>query len=326
MTTADEDRREARITLRRLSGRAPDRKAPGTGRLVAAPDMSWDDADHQGSQAKDNCVIDPWELEDNRTTHSAWQSSNEGRDESTLPSPISDPRPNDDQDEISRADVGINAPTHEHPPDQELVDRDQGEVAHEGELERPHEVDESEDWEALEDAEEDLVEAYGEVVNLAKVELVDNGPALIEIDEADRPVLRVEQGSTDADVPVEWPMSSDETFDADWEEETDTIADVEAFGAGPDGHAPSDGSLGFYDFDDSAQRSPWELKPADEETAIRNARTKAAAITNLLTLTTIPQRSAALRFLTELFEHLRHPSTYRALRDLAEDGLDLETL
>jgi hypothetical protein len=130
---------------------------------------------------------------------------------------------------------------------------------------------------------------------------------------------------TKAGAPIHWFDDQNKMLDADWDEETDWTG-FGPFDIAVDRDAQPSRELGIYDYDEDAQQRPWNFKQDDEQTAIRRARAKAATITSLLDITNIVQRNTALRFLTELFEHLRHPSTYRALRNLGSDGLDLETL
>lgn len=80
---------------------------------------------------------------------------------------------------------------------------------------------------------------------------------------------------------------------------------------------------GLYDFDEGAQRDPWELEP--EEPSLQKAKTKAATITRILGLPSKREQDEALYFLVNLFEHRTHAMTFRAIQTAAED-LDLNTL
>ena len=115
-------------------------------------------------------------------------------------------------------------------------------------------------------------------------------------------------------MPTEWFDPNDDVLDADWDEHTDW-AGFGTFDVPADRYTQPNRELGIYDYDEGAQQLPWDFEPEDEQTALRHAR--ARAITSLLNITSIEQRNKALRFLTELFEHLPHPSTYRALQKLA---------
>ena len=76
------------------------------------------------------------------------------------------------------------------------------------------------------------------------------------------------------------------------------------------------------DYDPDIRQSPWPVPPPD---ATRIAAGRAADIVALMRLTRRTDRDPALRYLTDLFEHLPHPATYRALRSLAEQ-LNIEEI
>src|SRR5262245_49626535 len=59
MTTGGKHRRGIGNALRSLFARIPKRQA--SDRSVAAPDTSWQDADHQAPHARDEQIFDPWE-------------------------------------------------------------------------------------------------------------------------------------------------------------------------------------------------------------------------------------------------------------------------
>jgi len=314
------------MAMRSLFGRAPARQGPGSDRSVAAPDMSWDDADHQAPQAQDDPIVDPWEHEGRGDANPVSPPSDVAGQVPDFQPPTSTPEPGVEPDQIG-ADPDISAPSHGRPVDWERVGHDQGELVPGEDVGSRHEVDEGEDWEALEDAVEDLFEVSGQTGDFAVGELADDSPAPLGVDDADRLLVGVEQEVTETDVQVERSENRDETLDKDWDdEETDWTNGFEAFGVAPDRYTQTDGDFGLYDYDEEAQQRLWDLGPDEDEAAIRRARAKAAAITSLLEIESVTERNAALHFLTELFEHLRHPSTYRAVQNLAADGLDFETL
>ena len=86
----------------------------------------------------------------------------------------------------------------------------------------------------------------------------------------------------------------------------------------------------FFDdipeFDENARQVPWEIKPEEEGT--RRARDKAADIASLLYLTSRDDQESTLTYLIDLFEHPdhSHSSTFYAIKRIASQGLDLETI
>ena len=81
------------------------------------------------------------------------------------------------------------------------------------------------------------------------------------------------------------------------------------------------------EFDEDAQQAPWEIEP-EEGQSIRRARDKAADIVSLLYPTSRDDQEIALAYLTDLFEHPdhSHSSTFQAIKKIASEGLDFETL
>lgn len=81
------------------------------------------------------------------------------------------------------------------------------------------------------------------------------------------------------------------------------------------------------EFDEDAQQTPWEIEP-EEGPSIRLARDKAADITSLLYLTSRDDQEVALTYLTDLFKQpdYSYPSTFQAIKRIASDRLDFETL
>ena len=81
------------------------------------------------------------------------------------------------------------------------------------------------------------------------------------------------------------------------------------------------------EFDEDAQQTPWEIEP-EEGQSIRRARDKAADIVSLLYPTIRDDQEIALAYLTDLFEHPdhSHSSTFQAIKRIASEGLDFETL
>ena len=72
----------------------------------------------------------------------------------------------------------------------------------------------------------------------------------------------------------------------------------------------------FDDYDPDARQLPWGVPPPD---ATRIATGKAANLVRHMSFSSRTDQDAALRYLTDFFEHLPHPATYRALRALAEN-------
>ena len=81
------------------------------------------------------------------------------------------------------------------------------------------------------------------------------------------------------------------------------------------------------EFDEDAQQTPWEIEP-EEGQSIRRSRDKAADIASLLYPTSRDDQEIALAYLTDLFEHpdYSHSSTFQAIKRIASEGLDFETL
>lgn len=81
------------------------------------------------------------------------------------------------------------------------------------------------------------------------------------------------------------------------------------------------------EFDEDAQQTPWEIE-LEEGQSIRRARDKAADIVSLLYPTSRDDQEIALAYLTDLFEHPdhSHSSTFQAIKRIAAEGLDFETL
>lgn len=169
-------------------------------------------------------------------------------------------------------------------------------------------------WGPLAAAEKELDEH--DVGNFAPEDPVRDDPAPQVQDFGNSGLLSNEENRT-----LSGWFNVNETINSDWDEDIDWT-----------GFAPFDTEehhyrdLGAYDYDEDARQLPWDIELDTEDTVIRRARAKAAQLAVLLEITNIAERNKALRFLTELFEHLRHPSTFRALYNLTSYGLDLDVL
>ena len=123
------------------------------------------------------------------------------------------------------------------------------------------------------------------------------------------------------------------TDDGDWLDE-DLLYETEDDGfeysdSGDPAYKDSDSSFDdIPEFDEDAQQTPWEIKPEEEGQSIRRARDKAAYIASLLYLTSHDDQGLVLTYLTDLFEYpdYAHSSTFRAIKRIASEGLDFETL
>jgi hypothetical protein len=80
------------------------------------------------------------------------------------------------------------------------------------------------------------------------------------------------------------------------------------------------------DFDGQAFQSPWDVKDANFDQLLFRAQERAAAVVSLLDWNFVSERENALIYLTDFFQHLKHPATFRAIRFLAENGLTLSEL
>ena len=100
---------------------------------------------------------------------------------------------------------------------------------------------------------------------------------------------------------------------------------------GDSGESVYDDSDLFFDdvpeFDEEARQPPWEFE-SEEGQSTRRARDKAAEIVGSLYLKSREDQEIALTYLADLFEDpdYSHANTFHAIKRLASDGLEFETL
>lgn len=80
------------------------------------------------------------------------------------------------------------------------------------------------------------------------------------------------------------------------------------------------------DFDPDARLEPWRTPVEPDDLALRKARLKAASLASDLDLVTPAEIQQATAYLVALYTEAPHSATHAALRRLAREGLDLETL
>ncbi len=83
-------------------------------------------------------------------------------------------------------------------------------------------------------------------------------------------------------------------------------------------------SADLPDFDPSLHRPP--PLPSDSDDTLRRAREKAAAVVSVFATLSSCDREAALNYMTDFFNEFQHHATYEAIKRLAWEGLDVETL
>lgn len=163
------------------------------------------------------------------------------------------------------------------------------------------------DWDSLEEAEEDLASLDEDVLDpLPEADL----DWLEEDDVADVEELEdADQLSIDDDFDDEDPVSADGFGDFDLDSRTYADFDVD-----------------LADFEPDARQDFAESSVEEESNADRRAALKAAAIASQLDLSSGRERHAAVAWLTELFQHLTHGATYRAIGAAVERGANLHDL
>ncbi|MCK6450790.1 MAG: hypothetical protein L6R19_08030 [Alphaproteobacteria bacterium] len=293
-------------------------------RSRSAVDEIWNVEDHHDLSVDDEHAEDPWDS--SPTAHTTFDAhvveiqpadvpaTPVGRQSGTIepaPAPAAFPEPtarieNNASEVAGKADLPLDLPFESTPVPVPDIDA----------------------WSELEAAETELVQAVleGEAADdpLAGMENVrssrgDRDPIAsaehdVEPDGPDDDGL-LDQSFDEIDYQNELPEA---TFDRNF----DTI-DKSAV----DPHQELDPDFGIYDFDRTARQRPWEVVPAeDADTATRSARRKAASIVSLIEVSTRQEQDWALDWLTDLFLHLRHAATYRAIDRAAAEGLTMDLL
>ncbi len=252
---------------------------------VSAPDLSWRLSDHHGAEAADEMVADPWDV------HIA--------DKNNLLAETGEPSSNHDVAPVS-AKVGLklfNA-LNEWPPED-----DADAVSTEIPLKLFNALDawpQEDDAEAIDDNSEQFHPA--------------NNDRLPDASTNPEPLLGVFSPANDI---FELDRSNEGVFD----EAVD--GGFEGFVA--DEHEDLADDSYISEFDENAQQPPWEIAPKEEERNLRRARTKAAKVVNLLDFRSPRERERIIAYLTELFQQMTHPATFRAI-ERASEGIGFDTL
>lgn len=314
MTEKRATKEGTRLALRGFFDRALRRRPTEPKASVATADLDWEDGDHNPRSVKEVAVFDPWEP----------------GSQLTQPASPTDINPDTvlSRDDVCRTESIPVSESQAVPPGeaeqrrQHLEDdRDTSGQSTEQVAAAPPsnpETDNGDEWEDLEEAEEDFAELQNE--------LLANDSALFSDENTERIDTPDDEDVNLAKPSVQTSVIEDNTIESDWEEDTEGAGSFDAFDSVEDPLSLSEVDFGLFDFDAEAQQSPWDLATGTDETLLRRAREKAAAITSMLDLRNMKEQDLALAFLTDLFEHLRHPSTFRALNNAAAKGLDLDTL
>ena len=269
---------------------------------ISSPDSCWEASDYKRTGSEDEIVFDPWDPE-------ATTESGENIGLNKEKSAASDLGALDTS-EIVHSEMGTRNYTPSKTSSPEPVEppgalTDKNAIRIEKSLidygTAPIDDSDKEDLNTSERAKEDMIRA-----DIEPIEFTDNRD--LPNDETD--VLS--QGWLDEELPNE--------TEEDGLEHTDL---------GDPAYEDSDTSFDdIPEFDEDAQQPPWEIEPEEEGPLIRRARDKAADIASLLYLTSCDDQEIVLTYLTDLFGHpdYSHSSTFRAIKRIASDGLDFETL
>ncbi len=82
----------------------------------------------------------------------------------------------------------------------------------------------------------------------------------------------------------------------------------------------------LFDYDAEARQSIWDDDPEDIADSPLRARQKAAEVVSRLSFSSQRERNAVLPWLTDLFQHRNHHTTYRAILAAVDSGVSSETL
>lgn len=171
--------------------------------------------------------------------------------------------------------------------------------------------------------------------------------------DADLPLIETPQSSEVLDartdrqaLPTTPPVPLEDPFEADGEVAPEEIelpiegdADVDLAGdweqveheraldrMDRDGVQGWDVDVELPDFDPDARVEPWHVPDEADDVALRKARLKAATLAAELDLVAPAEIRQVTAYLVELYAEAPHPATHVALRQLAHEGLDFETL
>ena len=262
---------------------------------ISIPDSCWEASDHHGGEVEDGVVFDPWDPESTTGSDENIGLKKEKSAENGLSTL------NASKSVLAEGGVRDSVPkemssSESDEPQDILASEDKTGTERASTVDDilPIGSEDKEDGNALDKATEAMVCA-----DVEPMELADNGGQLLNQDWLDDDLL-YETG----DDGSEYSDSGDSI-----NEDSDIFFDD------------------ILEFDEDAQQTPWEIEP-EEGQSIRRARDKAADIVSLLYPTSRDDQEIALTYLTDLFEHpdYSHPSTFQAIKRIASDRLDFETL
>lgn len=262
---------------------------------IPSPNSYWEASDHHRTEVEGEKVFDPWDPEDTTGSDENIGLKKEKSVESGL-STLDGPK-----SVLAEGSVRDFAPDETNSlesdePQDTLTSEDKTETERASTVDGtiPMVSEDKEDRNALEKATEDMLCA-----DVETMESADDGSFSSDQDWLDAGLLYETE-----DDGFEYSDSDDSAH-----EDSDLLFDD------------------IPEFDGDAQQKPWETE-AEEGPSIRRARDKAADITSLLYLTGRDDQEIALTYLTDLFDHpdYSHSSTFQAIKRIASDGLDFETL
>ena len=140
------------------------------------------------------------------------------------------------------------------------------------------------------------------------------GPASVE-EGADRSIEGVGYGADEGLFDIEDFETACANFD-----EPDAETWAENFEPPPDFEAD------LPDYDADARQSVWVDDPDDAGNSPLPARQRAADVVSRLSEVSLRERTAILLWLTDLFRHRNHHTTYRAILAAVDSGVSSETL
>lgn len=330
--------------FRQLLGRSS--RTPKTARqsLTSSPDDAWTAEDHVDPPSVSEPVIDPWEVkgvqeaaapvdaspkpqEERSTTAASNEPDHQpqappplrpiepeiwSNTSARLPNPIGQPPPV--QFEISPS-ANSGAPSVELPQAQAPKFR----------LGEPIGKQAGTDTAGLneESIDEALDEDLESVLGVSEHSITDS-LILGEVPEADQG--RFGDGLSDMDLDGPPSQLRETNVDEDWDYDIADGQNFESFAMEAFEAEDHEHDIGLWTYDDEARQTPWEIDLDDDQIDVRTAREKAAHILSRLELDSWSERECALGYLSELLEHLKHPSTFRALVRLADDVGTFESL
>lgn len=313
--------------ISRLFGRGSRRHETNLPASVAKPDESWAAEDHQAPPQIHEEVIDPWGAHET-ATHS-------------------DASLNLKEDQLSSASVDSTDAEPQCPRNyltiEFAVNLDTFTVNH---GKSPHHAEETKKSSSVSISDfpsnGENITVYGGVAELEGEDVDDSLDedleAVLEAGEAfDADLISLDEIQTieeetgrdaeaDPGIGDVLPQFRETIVDEGWDYEAVAGQDFESFEIEAGEVEDHEHDLGLWTYDDEAYQAPWELDLSDEQIVAKTARQKAADILSRLQLDRWSERENALTYLSELLEHLRHASTFRALIRLADEVETFEAL